>query len=142
MHQIEQLSVRLQRDKDGKVNIIEFYSKLFTKTERGWHASAKEAYAIVLSLEHWRKYILPFKTIIYSDHMNHKYLFDNSKIKDSNHSSSKLWRWAARTQDFDFEVRHVSGSNNGLADFISRPHEDNIMHIIDEFPFITIHIQA
>ena len=108
---------------------IRFINKQFNKTERNWNIVEKEMYAIFYSfmkLEHLlrdRHFTLRTDSKILS-HMNvdHK---------------EKVKRWKLAIQHFDFEVEHISGTDNKEADALSRlvplPEKTNTeLHVLEQ----------
>ncbi|CAN6487064.1 unnamed protein product [Victoria cruziana] len=70
--------------------------------------------AVVFALEKFRSYILGSRVIIYTDHAALKYLMSK---KDS---KPRLIRWILLLQEFDSEIRDKKGSENVVADHLSR----------------------
>ena len=95
---------------------VQFCSKLFGKTERNWHVSEQEIFAVVYALEKWRPYLIHRKFTVYTDHLNLAELFNRAK----NFKAGKLYRWAVRLQDYDFDARYIKGKKNVFADYLSR----------------------
>ena len=95
---------------------VQFCSKLFGKTERNWHVSEQEIFAVVYALEKWRPYLIHRRFTVYTDHKNLAELFNRAK----NFKAGKLYRWAVRLQDYDFDARYIEGKKNIFADYLSR----------------------
>ena len=103
---------------------VQFCSKLFNKTQRNWHVSEQEIFAVIYALEKWRPYLIGKRFRVYTDHKNLQELFNRAK----DFKAGKLYRWAVRIQDFDFEAKYIEGKKNIFADYLSR---DALQSIID-----------
>ena len=56
---------------------------------------------------------------MYTDHKNLSWLYNSDK--------GKLMRWALKLQEFDIDIRYIEGSNNCIADWLSRcPPDDQL----------------
>ncbi len=53
---------------------------------------------------------------MHTDHKNLQTLFE----KALNFKTGKLFRWAVRLQDYDFKCQYIKGSENVIADYLSR----------------------
>ena len=93
---------------------VAFASKKLTEAETRWSTIDKEAYAIVWSIKKLRTLLLGRKFIVRSDHQPLKYLFEARDV------SAKVSRWRVGVAEFDFEVEYMKGSNNLVADSLSR----------------------
>ena len=105
-----------QYNDEGFLQPVEFCSKLFNETQRRWHVSEQELYAVVYFVEKWRYLLMDKKFTIFTDHKNLQELFE----KSMNFKAGKLHRWAIRLQDFFFEARYYPPDLNVIADYLSR----------------------
>ena len=70
--------------------------------------------AVVFAPDKFRSYLLGSKAIIYSDHAALKSLFSKKDAK------ARLIRWILLLQEFDIEIWDKKGSENVVADHLSR----------------------
>ena len=69
---------------------------------------------MVFACEKFRPYILGSHVIIHTDHVAIKYLMAKKEAKP------RLIRWVLMLQEFDFEIKDKKGSDNVIADYLSR----------------------
>ena len=93
---------------------IVYISKKLTKCQRNYSVVKKELLAILLAVRQFACY-LSGESVIYCDH---KPLTFMSKLSSRN---SKLLRWSLELAPYNLLIKHVKGSNNCFADFLSRP---------------------
>jgi hypothetical protein len=87
----------------------------------------KELLVVVFAFEKFISYIVNSKVIVYTDHAAIKYLLSKKDAKP------RLIRWILLLQKFDMEIRDKKGSDNVVADHISRMHHgDDGMELIDK----------
>ena len=91
---------------------IAFLSRTLTKTERKWSTLEKEAYAIYFALTKWEHYLRDAKFTLRTDHKNLTYM--------NQHTSPKVQRWKLAVQEYDFVIEHIKGTDNVVADSLSR----------------------
>jgi hypothetical protein len=73
-----------------------------------------ELAAIVHALKMSSHYPLGRKFVLMTDHCGLRYLFDQPKL------NARQARWMALLSEFDFEIKHIKGKENRVADALSR----------------------
>ena len=109
---------------------IYYASKTLVDAQVHYSTTEKELLAIVFALEKFRSYLLGRKVIVYSDHAALKFLLKKKEAKP------RLIRWILLLQEFDIEIKDKRGSENVLADHLSRISIDDPLPlpIRDSFP--------
>jgi hypothetical protein len=116
----------LGQRKEGKVHTIYYASKTLNDAKVNYATTEKEFLAIVFAFEKFRSYIVNSKVIVYTDHAAIKYLLSKKDAKP------RLIRWILLLQEFDMEIRDKKGSDNVVADHLSRMrHGDDGMELIE-----------
>ncbi|GJY16115.1 reverse transcriptase domain-containing protein [Tanacetum coccineum] len=95
--------------------------------------------AVVYAFEKFWPYLVLSKTIVYTDHSTLKYLLAKQDVKPR-----LLW-WILLLQEFNVIIRDKKGTENLMADHLSRlenPHEGDLekMEINETFPLETLGI--
>ena len=89
----------------------------------------KELLAIVFAFDKFRPYLIGNKVVVHTDHSAIKYLMTKKDVKP------RLIRWVLLLQEFDVEIKDKKGTENLVADHLSRLEgaRDDIP-VNDEFP--------
>ena len=132
---------------------IAFASRTLNSAEQNYSTIEKELLAIVWATKHFRPYLYGRKFLILSDHKPLVWLFN---IKDP---GSRLLRWRLKLNEYQYTIRHISGSKNIVADALSRiliiqptskdiamenKYESDLRHIAqfvtkEEYPKLNLH---
>jgi hypothetical protein len=96
----------------GPEQPIEFISKSFTRERLRWSVPEKEAFIIYYALQKLEYLLRDEYFILRTDHKNLTYI--NSE------GSAKVRRWKLAIQEFNFDIEHIAGVDNIVADALSR----------------------
>ena len=109
-------AILLQRQPDGTKKPINFMSKTFNQAQRNYDVFDREFLAMIWGLQHSRPLLVgsPHKVIVCTDHNNLRYWWDPQKI------SRRIAREVLELADYDIEIHHLQGKDNGRADTLSR----------------------
>lgn len=109
-------AVLLQADLSGVDHPVCYFSRKFSKCQTNYSTIEQEAFALLLALHYFEVYVgssaLP--VIVYTDHNPLVFLH---RMYNQN---QRLMRWALVVQNYNLEIRHKKGTDNVLADALSR----------------------
>ncbi|GFU44915.1 retrovirus-related Pol polyprotein from transposon 17.6 [Trichonephila clavipes] len=94
---------------------ISFFSRKLSATETKYSTYDRELLAIYLAIKHCRHQLKGHNFIIFTDHRHLTFAFN--KISDS--CSPRQLRHLDFISQFSTDIRHVSGSDNSVADALS-----------------------
>ena len=115
-----------QKDTDGKQYPIAFISKNLAGAQLNWSVPEKEAFGIFYALQRLEHLLRDVHFVLKTDHKNLTYInFGNS---------AKIMRWKLMIQEYDFDIEHVAGEDNVVADALSRlmamPKDHEVLHLL------------
>ncbi|CAN6725313.1 unnamed protein product [Malus baccata var. baccata] len=123
----------LGQRKDRLPQVIYYASRTLNDAQLNYATTEKELLAVVFALEKFRSYLVGAKVIVYTDHAALKYLLSKKDAKP------RLIRWILLLQEFDLEIRDKKGSENMVADHLSRliiptTSEEDSLPLRESFP--------
>lgn len=109
-------AILVQEDWKGVDHPVCFFLKKFNKRQLNYGAIEKEALGLLWALQHFEVFAGSSSTPVqvFTDHNPLVFL---SRMRNHN---SRLMRWSLMTQEFNIEVHHIKGSDNIVADALSR----------------------
>ena len=109
-------AVLIQEGQDGVDHPVGYFSRKFDKHQVKYATIEQEALALLLALQHFDVYVgsssLP--VTVYTDHNPLVFL---SRMYNHN---QRLMRWALVLQEYNIDIKHKKGSENVIADALSR----------------------
>ena len=103
---------------DGKP--IAFYSRKLKPEQTRYTTTERELLSIVETLKEFRNILLGHKIVVYTDHLNLTY---------KNFNTERVIRWRLILEEYGPELRYIKGSNNVVADALSRLPMNNDSHV-------------
>ena len=86
----------------------------------------QELHAIVFAFEKFHSYLLGTRVIVHTDHSIVRYLMAKK------HAKPRLIHWVLLLQEFDFEVLDRKGTENQVADHLSRLEDEAMTELVDK----------
>ena len=113
----------------GKIpHAIYYASRTLNDAQLNYSTTEKDLLSVIFALDKFRSYLIGTKVIVYSNHAALRYLLTK---KDS---KPRLIRWILLLQVFDLEIRDKKGSDNVVADHLSRlVHNEDLLPLKDFF---------
>jgi transposase InsO family protein len=93
---------------------VSFYSRKLLPREKNYSTIEKELLAIMASLDTFRVYVGFGPVTIHSDHKPLVWL------RQCTSANQRVLRWALMLAEYDIDVQHIKGTDNCLADLLSR----------------------
>lgn len=109
-------AVLIQQDTHGIEHPVCYFSRKFLKHQKSYSTIEKEALALLWALQHFEVYLgsSPVPITVYTDHNPLTFLSNMSS------SNQRLLRWALKLQDYNIQIQHIKGTDNVVADALSR----------------------
>jgi hypothetical protein len=94
--------------------VVCYESRKLKEHEKNYATHDLELAAIVHTLRKWRHYLMGKRFELRTDHNSMKYLFDQSTL------NARKIRWLEFLCEYDFDIKHIKGKENKVADALSR----------------------
>ena len=117
------IGVILAQKQEGRERIICCASRMLNKSEQNYGATKKECLAVVWGIKNFRNYLIANHFKDYTAYHPLQWL------RSMKSESSLLHRWAAQLEDYDFEILHRPGKNQGHIDALSRLPVDKVQFL-------------
>ncbi len=91
-----------------------------------WPTIEQECYAIVEAVDKWDKYLRGKEFILETDHEPLVNLTNKEQF------NKRCDRWRLKLAEYRFQVKHIQGKKNNMADYLSRSPVDKAEDEIDE----------
>ena len=98
-----------------------YESRMLKEHEKNYATHDLELAVIVHALRMWRHYLMGRRFELRIDHCGLKYLFDQPTL------NARKARWMEILCELDFEIEHIKGKENKVADALSRKVQE--MHV-------------
>ena len=95
-------------------HMVCYESRKLKEHEKNYATHDLELAAIVHALKMWRHYLMSRRFKLRIDHCGLKYLFDQPTL------NARKARWLEFLCEFYFEIKHIIGKENKVADALSR----------------------
>ena len=106
----------LQEDENGVDHPVCYFSKMLNASQMNYSTIEKECLSLVLTVQHFDVYLISssLPIIVYSDHNPLTFI---NKMKNNN---QRLMRWCLMLQEYNTDIKHITGKDILIADALSR----------------------
>ncbi|CAM1295897.1 Uncharacterised protein r2_g521 [Pycnogonum litorale] len=104
----------LMQDYDGKKLPVKYISRKLTAAESRYSTIERECLALFWATRKFHEYLYSKPFILETDHKPLIFL------SSARHANNRVMRWALALQTHQYTIRAVKGSENKIADFLSR----------------------
>ena len=122
------VGVVLGQKVEKKLNVISYASLTLDAAQKNYTTTDKEMLAVVFAFDKFRPYLVCNKAIVYTDHAAIRYLMAKKDAKP------RLIRWVLLLKEFDIEILDKKGSENTVADHLSRLPLDHPSYVEEAQP--------
>jgi len=113
----QSLGACMMQEYEGMKHPVMYASKEMLPREQNYSLGEREALAIVWAVKRFHRYLYGQHFILESDHRPLEYL------QTSHSKKPRIMRWSLSLQPYRYTVRYIRGSDNVVADYLSRSRE-------------------
>ena len=99
---------------NDEIHLVASIPSALKGSQKNWSAHSKEAYAIVMAIRHWYVYLAGTEFSIKPDHD------PLVKLRNMKDPRGKFARWITELEDYKYNIEHIPGKSNIIADSLSR----------------------
>lgn len=115
------LGAVLLQEFEDVLHPVSYASRKLLEREKNYSSIECECLAIVWSIQKLSRFLWGVRFVLQTDHRPLTYL------KTSHFKNSRIMRWALSLQEYAFDIEPVAGTNNVLADLLSRSCVDQFL---------------
>ena len=108
----------LLQEHDGTKHPVAYYSKKFSQRERSYSTIEKECLALIWGVRKFQIYLYGVEFVLETDHQPLVFL-DSAK-----YTNGRIMRWSLFLQSYRFRIHAIKGTDNVVADYMSRSVHD------------------
>ena len=116
-------AVLMQRDEESDneddMVPVEFMSKVWQPSQVNWGMTTKEMAAMKEAVKKWDRYLLYNHFHVHVDAKNIEWLWKKLECRDKK-GNPMHYRWLYTLKPYSFDVKHIPGVENIVADWLSR----------------------
>lgn len=120
------LGAVLTQVQNGTERVIAYISRTLLPAERNYSVIELECLAVVWAIRKWRGYLEGYFFKVITDHKSLEWL---QKFRNPR---GKLARWLFDLQEFNFEISYRRGTDNKIADVLSRSTQIDAIETVAE----------
>jgi hypothetical protein len=94
--------------------MIAYFNEKLNEEKIKYSTYDKEFYVIIHALNKWRHYLVPKKFVLYNDNHALQFVTQQEKL------NQKHAKWVEYMHNFNFVIKHISGTANKVVDALSR----------------------
>ena len=106
----------LCQEVNSMIHPIAYASRKLDETQKKWHITDREMYAIAWGLKHFRSLIMGYEVQVFTDHKPLK----NDLKTNTRDPTGRRARFLVTLQDFKAEINYLPGPKNAAPDALSR----------------------
>jgi hypothetical protein len=107
----------LMQNYEDIMHPVAYASKKFSERERKYSVEERECLAMVWGIQKFNRYLYGKEFTMETDHCGLQYL------KTGSIRNARVMRWYLALQNYKFRVKYIRGSDNLVADYLSRGQE-------------------